>query len=222
MKHIKKSCKKVGDILVNIDFFLSSNRIPRDLRILNETDTDFIHVDVMDGKFVKNKTMPFKEMRNIYKFTSKRLDVHLMVAKPEKYIKDYATLNTAYLTIHLEAHQDISKLLKLIQSYGIKCGLSIKPSTPIEELEPYLKELDLVLVMSVEPGYAGQDFLEDTPDRIKELKELIQRTDSKAKISVDGGIDDETRKQVNDADIVVSGSYIIQSDNFQEAIQRLR
>lgn len=202
--------------------FLSSNRIPRDLRILNETDTDFIHVDVMDGKFVKNKTMPFKEMRNIYKFTSKRLDVHLMVAKPEKYIKDYATLNTAYLTIHLEAHQDISKLLKLIQSYGIKCGLSIKPSTPIEELEPYLKELDLVLVMSVEPGYAGQDFLEDTPDRIKELKELIQRTDSKAKISVDGGIDDETRKQVNDADIVVSGSYIIQSDNFQEAIQRLR
>ena len=105
--------------------FLSSNNIPRDLKKLNETDTDYIHVDVMDGKFVPNKTMPFSEMKNIYKYTSKRLDVHLMVNDPTKYINDYATLNTEYITIHEEIDVDIIEMLKLIKSYGIKCGLAI-------------------------------------------------------------------------------------------------
>ncbi len=202
--------------------FLSSRNIPRDLKILNETDTDFIHVDVMDGKFVKNKTMPFKEMKNIYKFTSKRLDVHLMVRKPKKYIIDYALLNTAYLTMHLELEEDIDELLDLIATYGIKCGISIKPSTDLEEIRPYLKRIDLVLVMAVEPGKPGQEFLEDTPDRIKKLKEMIQEEQAQVKISVDGGITDETRKYVTGADIVVSGTYVLSSEDFQEAIDRLR
>lgn len=202
--------------------FLSSKNIPRDLRILNDTNTDYIHVDIMDGKFVKNKTMPFKEMKNIYKFTSKRLDVHLMVKKPKKYIEDYVTLNTEYLTIHLELDQDIHELLDLIALYGVKCGLSIKPSTDLEELRPYLKRLDLVLLMSVEPGEGGQAFLEDTVDRIKQLKKMIKEEKSHAKISVDGGIDNKTKQFVKDADILVSGSYIIKSDNFQEAINCLR
>lgn len=202
--------------------FLSSNNIPRDLRILNDTDTDFIHVDVMDGKFVKNKTLPFKEMKNIYKFTSKRLDVHLMVSKPEKYIKDYVTLNAAYLTIHLEVSQDIERLLQLIKSYGIKCGLSIKPTTSIEALRPYIERIDLVLIMSVEPGMYGQDFLEDTPDRIEEVRKLITSTGSHARISVDGGINEKTRPLVQNADILVSGSYILNSDDYQKMIQSLR
>lgn len=202
--------------------FLSSNNIPKALKILNDTDTDYIHVDVMDGKFVKNKTMPFKEMKNIYKFTSKRLDIHLMVLKPKKYIKDYALLNTEYLTIHLEIKEDVLPLLELIKSYGIKCGLSIKPSTDPEELRPYLKEVDLVIVMSVEPGKGGQDFLEDTPDRIKQIKKMIKEEKSKALISVDGGINDETKDQVKEADILISGSYIINSDNFTDAIDKLR
>lgn len=202
--------------------FLSSNNIPKTLKILNDTDTDYIHVDVMDGKFVKNKTMPFKEMKNIYKFTSKRLDIHLMVLKPKKYIKDYALLNTEYLTIHLEIKEDVLPLLELIKSYGIKCGLSIKPSTDPEELRPYLKEVDLVIVMSVEPGKGGQDFLEDTPDRLKQIKKMIKEEKSKALISVDGGINTETKDQVKEADILISGSYIINSDNFTEAIDKLR
>lgn len=202
--------------------FLSSKNAPRDLRILNDTDTDFIHVDIMDGKFVKNKTMPFKEMKNIYKFTSKRLDIHLMVEKPMKYIKDYVTLNTEYLTIHLEINQNINDLLDLIKLYGVKCGLSIKPSTDLEELRPYLNKIDLVLLMSVEPGQGGQAFLEDTKDRIKQLKKMLNEEKSSAKISVDGGITNETKKFVKDADILASGSYIINSENFQEAIDSLR
>lgn len=202
--------------------FLSSRNIPKDLEILNDTDTDFIHVDVMDGKFVRNKTMSFKELRNIYKFTSKRLDVHLMVKKPEKYIKDYVSLNTAYLTIHLESEQDTKDLLQLIKSYGVKCGISIKPSTPIIALQPYLKLVDLILVMSVEPGKGGQEFLPDTEVRLKQLRKLLKEEKSDAKISVDGGINKETRKKVKAADMVVSGSYILSGEDYQDQIDSLR
>ncbi len=213
---------KVGDNMKISTSFLTSRNIPRDLGILNDTDTDFIHVDVMDGKFVKNKTMPFKEMKNIYKYTSKRLDVHLMVKKPSKYIKDYATLNTAYLTIHIEAEEDLDMLLELIKSYGIKCGISIRPSTDLELLRPYLKKVDLILLMSVEPGQGGQSFLEDTQDRLKELKQMCKEEKSHCLISVDGGINDETKKFVKGADILVSGSYVINSYDFQNAIDDLR
>ena len=146
--------------------YLSSYSIEKDIMKLNDTDVDFIHVDVMDGKFVKNKTMPFRAMKNIYKFTSKRLDVHLMVAKPKKLIKKYAQLNTEYITIHVEIEEDINELIDLIHNYGIKCGLSIKPNTPLDMLTPYLEKIDMVLFMSVEPGKGGQEFIPETLIRI--------------------------------------------------------
>ena len=117
--------------------FLSSKDIPKDLVLLNKTDTDYIHLDIMDGKFVTNKTMPFREMKNIYKYTHKRLDVHLMVKNPSKLIEKYATLNTEYIVIHIETTDVEANLLK-IKSYGIKCGLAIKPDTKVSELLPYL------------------------------------------------------------------------------------
>ena len=147
--------------------YLTSKDIPTDLRTLNVTDVDFIHVDVMDGKFVKNKTLSFSEVKEIHRFTGKRLDVHLMVKKPQKFIHDYATLNTEYITIHVET-KDVEKSLEVIEDYGIKKGLSVKPNTPLEALEPYLDKIDLILVMSVEPGKGGQAFIEETVDRIKE------------------------------------------------------
>lgn len=202
--------------------FLSSDNIPRDLKKLNETSTDYIHVDIMDGKFVRNKTMPFSEMKNIYKYTSKRLDVHLMVKDPEKYIDNYSTLNTEYITIHVELLGDIEKYLKQIKSYGIKCGLSLKPDTPVKELVPYLPLLDMILVMSVEPGMGGQDFIDNTEEKIKEVRALLKEYNSSAKISVDGGIKDTTRKYCSECDVLVSGSYIINSDNFEERINSLR
>ena len=202
--------------------FLSSNNIPRDLKKLNETDTDYIHVDVMDGKFVPNKTMPFSEMKNIYKYTSKRLDVHLMVNDPMKYINDYATLNTEYITLHEEIDVDIIEMLKLIKSYGIKCGLAIKPDTLVSDLVPYLPLLDLVLVMSVEPGAGGQKFIMESEDKIKEVKTLIDTYNLSTKISVDGGINSETKNYCSLCDILVSGSYIVNSLDFSKQIDSLR
>ena len=142
--------------------FLSSKNIPLDLIKLNETDADFIHVDVMDGKFVKNKTMPFSEMKNIYKYTNKRLEVHLMVDNPSKYIPLYAELNTECIMFHIESSEDIIKNLELVKSFSIKCGLAISPDTKVNELIPYLPYLDSILVMSVVPGKGGQTFIPET------------------------------------------------------------
>lgn len=202
--------------------FLSSKNLIHDLRELDKTDTDYIHVDIMDGKFVKKKTMPFKEMRNIYKYTNKRLDVHLMVKNPKRYIEDYASLNTEYISFHIESDENIEKNLQLIKEYGIKSGLAISPDTEIKELVPYLPLLNLVLVMSVEPGAGGQDFIVKTKDKIKELKILLSEYNSDVKISVDGGINDVTKKYCTDCDILVSGSYIINGDDLQEKIDSLR
>ena len=202
--------------------FLSSKNIPEDLTKLNNTDVDYIHVDIMDGKFVPNKTMPFREMRHIYEYTSKRLDVHLMVEDPSKYIPLYAELNTEYITIHVEIDEDILKDLELIKSYSIKCGLAISPDTKVNELIPYLPYLDYVLVMSVYPGKGGQEFILKTEEKIKEVKALLNSYNIKAVVSVDGGINDITKDKCKEADILVAGSYIIKSDNFQEKISSLR
>lgn len=202
--------------------FLSSTDVVRDLKLLDMTDTDYVHVDVMDGKFVPNKTMPFSEMKNIGKYTSKRLDIHLMVEDPSKYIPLYASLNAEYITFHVEVDEDIEESLKMIRNYSIKAGLAIKPETKISELVPYLPYLDLVLVMSVEPGAGGQKFIDGTEDKINELRELLDTYHSQAVINVDGGINDVTCKKCYNADIVASGSYVVRSDNFQEKISSLR
>lgn len=201
--------------------FLSSINPAKDLRALNETDTDFIHVDVMDGVFVHGKTMPFKEMRKIYKYTSKRLDVHLMVQEPSKLIKKYATLNAEYITIHLES-ENVEENLKLIKNYAIKTGIALNPETKVKELIPYLPLVDLILVMSVEPGQGGQAFIPKTKQKLKEISKLLKEYNSKAIISVDGGINDETKKNCLEASILVSGSYILSSNDFQERIDKLR
>lgn len=202
--------------------FLSSSNIPADLKKLNETDVDYIHVDIMDGKFVPNKTMPFSEMKNIYKYTDKRLDVHLMVEDPSKYIPLYAELNTEYITFHVELMDKVEENLELIKSYGIKCGLAIKPNTPVKSLVPYLPLLDLVLVMSVEPGRGGQTFILESENKIKEVRALLDSYHSKAIINVDGGIEESTKKLCQECDILTSGSYIIRSESFQEQIDSLR
>lgn len=201
--------------------FLSSNNPPKDLKKLNETDTDYIHVDIMDGKFVKNKTMPFREMRNIHKYTSKRLDVHLMVEDAHNYIKDYASINSEYITIHVESKR-VKENLLAIKSYGIKAGIALNPATPIREIVPYLPLIDQILIMSVEPGQGGQAFLEDSIKKIKEAKTLLKEYKMNCLLNIDGGINDTTIKNCQDCDMVVGGSFIIKSDNFQERINKLR
>ena len=202
--------------------FLTSKNIPKDLSKLNDTDVDYIHVDIMDGKFVKNKTMPFREMRHIYEYTSKRLDVHLMVKEPSKYIPLYAELNTEYIAIHVESEEDIIKNLEMIKSFSIKTGLAINPDTPIKELIPYLPYLDEVLVMSVYPGKGGQEFIVEVEKKIHELKALLQSYHLSTIINVDGGVNNITKKYCDDADIITSGSYVVSSADFQEKITSLR
>ena len=201
--------------------FLSSKNKEEDLIKLGATDTDYIHVDVMDGKFVKNKNLPFKLLDRLSYTLQKRLDVHLMVNKPNKFIEEYATLNSEYITIHVELPKEvIDSSIELIKSYGIKCGLAIKPNTDINLLKDYLDRIDLILVMSVEPGSGGQEFISETPDRIAKIKELIGK--KKIAINVDGGINDKTIKYLDKANIVVSGSYVVNSDSFVDAIKSLR
>ena len=202
--------------------FLSSVDVPRDLSLLDKTDTDFIHVDVMDGKFVPNKTMPFSEMKHISDYTSKRLDIHLMVNEPSKYIPLYAELNAEYITFQIEIDEDIEKDLKMIKDYSIKCGLAIKPDTKVSTLIPYLPYLDLILVMSVEPGKGGQSFIPESEEKIKEVRTLLNSYNINAIINVDGGINDKTVSMCYNADMVAAGSYIVLSDNFQEKITSLR
>lgn len=202
--------------------FLSCSNPAVDLAKLNDTDVDYIHVDIMDGKFVSNKTMPFSEMKNISKYTSKRLDVHLMVENPNDYIPLYAELNTEYITIHVEIDEDIMECLELIKRYSIKAGLSIKPNTKVSELVPYLPYIDMILVMSVEPGAGGQAFIEESEDKINEVRALLNSYNIPAVINVDGGINGETVKCCQNCDIVTAGSYIVKSDNFQEKISSLR
>ena len=202
--------------------FLSSKDIPKDLMLLDKTDTDYIHVDVMDGKFVPNKTMPFREMKHISDYTSKRLDIHLMVNEPSKYIPLYAELNVEYITFQIEIDENIEKDLKMIKDYSIKCGLAIKPETKVSSLIPYLPYLDLILVMSVEPGMGGQSFIAESENKIKEVRTLLNSYNLDTIISVDGGINDKTVAMCRDADMVAAGSYIVLSDNFQEKISSLR
>lgn len=203
--------------------FLSSKNIPEEIKKLDQTDVDFIHVDVMDGKYVENKTMPFKEMRHIYKFTNKRLDVHLMVKEPSKYIDDYASLNTEFITIESDIDEDLLSVLKQIKSYAIKTGLAVNPDVLIKDIVPYLPYLDLLLIMGVTPGKGGQEFQEGIEEKIKEARALLESYPNfSILLSVDGGINKETRKKVDACDIVVSGSYILKNSNYQDAINSLR
>lgn len=205
--------------------FLSSKDIPKFLNKLNDTDINYIHVDVMDGVYVKNKTMPFREMRHISDYTSKRLDVHLMVKNPLKYIPDYASLNTEYITIHKDIEDDLLTCLKEIKSYYIKTGIALKEEDEIKDIIPYLPYIDLILIMSVTPGAGGQSFQDEAVSKMKEAQILKKEysKDFSFIVSVDGGINADTIAKVNNyVDMVVSGSYLSNSTNLQETIATLR
>ena len=202
--------------------FLGSKNIPKTLTELNITDVDYIHVDVMDGKYVKNKTMSFNELSNITYYTRKRLDVHMMVMNPLKLIDDYATLNIAYLTVHLDIKDKLDDIITKCQEYGIKVGLAVSPCESVEIVYPYLEKIDLVLLMSVEPGLPGQEFIPETYEKIKKLKTEIKSRNLNTLISVDGGVNLDNIKKLREVDIIVSGTTITNSDNYQDTISKLR
>lgn len=190
------------------------------VKLLNKTNIAYIHIDVMDGIFVSQKTFNIKEIRTISQVSDKKLDVHLMVENPLLYIENIKDLtNIEYITIHLEINKDIKEILTKVKSYGFKTGISIKPNTNLELLLPYLEYIDLLLVMTVEPGLGGQPFILSSSNRLKEIKKLIQNYN--IKLEVDGGINNHTIKEVELADIAVVGSYITSSNNPIDKINSL-
>lgn len=190
---------------------LSNSIKPVDIvKKLDNTKADYIHIDIMDGKFVENKTWTVSEIKKITSCSKLPLDVHLMVENPSKYIEEFALLNTNYIAFHYEAVKDIDKMINEIKKYGLKVGIAINPETSEEVVFPYLSRIDEVLIMSVHPGKSGQSFIESTLDKIERLKNEILRQNVKTIISVDGGINDETGSLCvqKGVDTLVSASYI--------------
>lgn len=193
------------------------------IKKINKTSADFLHIDFMDGKFTENKSLNIKEVKEINKISTKKLDIHLMVKRVKKYIKKFKSLNVNYMVFHIEAgKKKTKKLLKLIRSYNIKNGLAISPETDINELEEYITSIDMILLMSVTPGKGGQNFITESEERLLKIKELCQKYNVNPVISVDGGINNKTKDLVKDADMLVAGSYITNSDNYEESIKILK
>ena len=198
---------------------LNSQNREESIKKLNYTKTNYIHIDVMDGLFVSDKQFTINEIKTLNNISMKKLDIHLMVENPNNYIKELSNMKIEYITFHIEVDNNINNIISTIKEKDYKVGLAIKPNTDINLLKPYLDKIDLILVMSVEPGKGGQPFLETTPPRINKIKELIQGKD--ILIEVDGGITEKTIEKVPNADIVVSGSYIVKSYNYNEKINIL-
>ena len=201
---------------ISASFLSIKDDIKENISKLTDTDIDLLHLDIMDGKFVTNKTFSIDEIKDIINY-KKPLDIHLMVSDVYKYIDDFKTLKPEYLTIHYEACDDIMEVISYINKLNIKVGLSIKPKTKIEEIVPYLPFIDLVLLMSVEPGKGGQEFIKETVSKLDKLSSLK----GDYLISVDGGINKDTIKLINKADIAVVGSYLT-NGNYEENLNKLK
>lgn len=202
---------------------LSVNDLDDTIKELNTLDIDYIHLDIMDGKFVPNTSFTYDQIKKIIEVSEKPFDVHLMVRDVEDYIYHYAMLNTEYITFHYEVLKDL-KIIKKIKNYGIKCGISVKPSTDIELIYELLPYIDMVLIMSVEPGRGGQKFIDNSLNKIKKLKDYVKKNNLNVIISVDGGINNNTGVNCvkNGADMLVVGSALINSNDKENFIKELK
>lgn len=212
----------VAASILSADF----KNLEKEISKLKEEGVDYLHFDVMDGHFVKNISFGSYVLSCIKDTSNLINDVHLMIDNPKLYYQDFINAGADIITFHYEAidKSDILPLIKEIKSKGVKVGLSIKPSTKVDLIKDFLKELDLVLVMSVEPGFGGQKFIEDSLNKIKELDNLRKKFNLNFLIEVDGGVNDLTSKKIIDssADILVSGSYIFKSKSRKESIMKIK
>ncbi len=208
---------KVATSILSVNF----NNLEKELK--NLSNSDYLHLDVMDGEFVPNISFGYPVLKNIPEISDVPLDVHLMIQNPLNYIEDFKKLNPKFITIHVEANNP-KETIKKIKENNIKVGLSLRPKTTISMIEEYLNELDLILIMTVEPGFGGQKFMSEQLNKVKELDELRKKNNYNYLIQVDGGINAETIKEVKGTgvDIVVAGSYIIDHPNKKKAIKSLR
>ena len=196
--------------------------VPEAISLLDATNVDFIHVDVMDGKYVSNKANQFSFVESIGKFTRKRLDIHFMVSKPLKVIDDYASLDAYCMTFHTDIKNDLDEVIEKTKRYGIKVGLAINPDQDIDVIMPYIDKIDLILVMSVVPGLPGQKFIPEVIPKIKKLHKMIKEEKRNILLSVDGGVNLDNKKELKDCDILVSGSFITNSPDYSKLIDEMK
>ena len=210
----------VSASLLAADFF----RLGEEIKRVEEAGTDWLHYDVMDGTFVPNISFGEVVLESILGRVGKPVDVHLMIGDPVRYIKDFAVKGVGSVTVHHEAAEDIRPALEAIRACGCLAGVSIKPKTPVSVIEPYISLVDMILVMTVEPGFGGQSFMTETLDKIAAARALADSTGRHIRVEVDGGINGETAALVkaHGADVLVSGSYLFKAADPAAAVKKLR
>jgi len=210
----------ISPSILSADF----GNLQRDIEMLNKSEADWLHVDVMDGAFVPNISFGFPVIKAVKKIATKPLDVHLMIVKPGRFVDEFKEVGADILTVHYEASIHLHRTIQSIKNLGMQAGVAINPHTSVNVLEDIISDIDLVCMMSVNPGFGGQKFIENTYHKIEQLKNIILRKNSKAKIEIDGGVDLSNAAQLikTGADVLVAGNAVFSSSNPTETISKLK
>ena len=200
------------------------SNLQADMEMINRSEADWLHLDIMDGVFVPNISFGFPVLKHVARLCRKPLDVHLMIVSPEKFIPEVKALGAYMMNVHYEACPHLHRVVQQIKEAGMKAGVTLNPATPVMLLADIIRDVDMVLLMSVNPGFGGQQFIPHTLDKVRELRALIGRTGSKALIEVDGGVNDDTAPQLvaAGADVLVAGSHVFKASNSEETIRSLK
>lgn len=219
-KQKKMNPKLIAPSVLAADF----GNLQRDLEMINKSEADWFHIDIMDGVFVPNISYGMPVLQVIQKHAKKTIDVHLMIVDPDRYIKEFAALGANILTVHYEACTHLHRTLQAIKAEGMKAGVALNPHTNVDLLKDVIKDIDLVCVMSVNPGFGGQTFIENTLNKVVQLKSLIIEKNASTLIEVDGGVTDKNASQLAKAgaDVLVAGSFVFKAEDQIQTIKELR